>query len=145
MIPIVERVLFLKSIELFEDIPGELLVAVARLAEEQSFDEGEVLIERGDEGDCLFLVVEGEASVRLAEREVARAGRGECIGEMSLLDAEPRSATVVACGAVRTLRVDQEPFFELLTEHTELTRGLIAMLSRRLRTMLREHTRRTIV
>jgi len=145
MIPTVERVLFLKSIELFEDIPGELLVSVARLAEEQSFEDGEVLIERGDDGDCLFLVVEGEASVRLDERELARAGAGECIGEMSLLDAEPRSATVVACGALHVLRVDQEPFFELLSEHTELTRGLIAMLSRRLRSMLREHTRRTIV
>ncbi|HHH28581.1 MAG TPA: cyclic nucleotide-binding domain-containing protein [Polyangiaceae bacterium] len=144
MISTVERVLFLKGVDFFTEIPSELLVSVARLAVEERFDTGAVVLREGDEGDCLYLVVEGRVAVVFEGREVAHLGPKECIGEMSLLDAEPRSATVVASDPTLCLRVDREPFHDLLAEHPELARGLISVLSRRLRTMLRDQ-RQTLV
>ncbi len=64
---------------------------------------------------------------------------------MSLLDAEPRSATVVATQHTLCLRLDQEPFYDLLAEHPKLARGVIGVLSRRLRRMVQEFQRRTLV
>lgn len=144
MISTVERVLFLKGVDFFTDIPSELLVSVARLAVEEHFDKGAEVIREGEDGDCLYLVVEGCVAVLFQGREVAQVGPKECIGEMSLLDAEPRSATVVAAEVTLCLRLDREPFFDLLAEHPELARGLISVLSQRLRTMLRDQ-RRTVV
>ena len=135
MISTVERVLFLKAVDFFEEIPSELLIQVARVAEEESFQTDATLIAEGDEGDCLFLVVEGKVRVLFEGRELARLGPKQCVGEMSLLDAEPRSASVIATEPTLCLRLDQEPFFDLLAEHPELARGLIGVLSRRLREM----------
>ncbi len=145
MISTVERVLFLKGVDFFADIPSELLVSVARLAVEERFDSDQEVLREGDEGDCLYLVVEGGVSVIFDGRDVARLGPKECVGEMSLLDAEPRSATVVATESTLCLRLDREPFYDLLAEHPELARGLIGVLSRRLRRMVQEGQRRTLV
>ena len=144
MISTIERVLFLKAIDFFSEIPSELLVSVARLAVEVRFEAGEQLMSQGDDGDCLFLVVEGRVSVVFKGRKVAQLGPKQCAGEMSLLDGEPRSASVVADEPTLCLRVDREPFYELLAEHPELARGLIGVLSQRVRAMLREQ-RHTLV
>lgn len=136
MISTVERVLFLKSIDIFADISGELLVSVAKLAEEEEFGRGDTVLRQGAVGDALYLVVDGAVAVIIDGREIANLGDGECIGEMSLLDSEPRSASVVATKPTLCLRLDQAPFFDLLAEHPPLSQGLIAVLTRRLRTML---------
>lgn len=137
MISTIERVFFLKSIDFFRSIPSELLVRVASLAAEQRFDAGTDLMCEGDAGDCVYLVVEGKVAVRHQREELVQLGPRESVGEMSLLDSEPRSASVVALEDTLTLRVDQGPFFSLLAERPELARGLIAVLSRRLRSMVR--------
>ncbi len=145
MIPIVERVLFLKSVDIFSDIPGELLVQVAELAEEVSFEAEDIIIKEGAPGDCMYIIVLGKVRVLILGAEVAELHEKECVGEMSLLDSEPRSATVIADTTVITLRLDQAPFFELLAERAELSRGLIAVMSRRIREMLVARAKRRTV
>lgn len=145
MIPSVERVLLLKSTDIFCDIPGELLVQVAELAEEVCFEPDEVLLKEGDAGDCMYLIVSGRVRVLILGARVAELHERECVGEMSLLDSEPRSATVIADNDVITLRIDQKPFFELLAERAELSRGLIAVMSRRIREMLVARAKRRTV
>ena len=142
MIPIVERVLFLKSVDIFSDIPGDLLVQVAELAEEVCFEAEDVILREGAPGDCMYIIVSGSVRVLILGARVAELHDKECVGEMSLLDSEPRSATVVAEDDVITLRIDQAPFFELLAERDELSRGLIAVLSRRMREMLQARAKR---
>ncbi len=77
MISTVERVLFLKAVDFFAEIPSELLVSVARLAVEERFDQDAEVLCEGDEGDCLYLVVEGGVAVIFDGREVARLGPKE--------------------------------------------------------------------
>ena len=99
---------------------------------------GEALFQRGDPGRSLYIVVAGQVRVHIEGRTLSYVGEGEVIGEMALLQAEPRSASVTAVVPTQLLRLDQQPFFELLEAQPELTRGMIKMLSGRLRTRLQE-------
>lgn len=139
MISIVERVLFLKSIDIFHEIPGDLLASVAQLATEHRFANGARLLTEGEPGAFVYVLVEGEVRVTHQKAEIAQLGARECVGEMSLLDAQPRSATVLALSDVLALRIDQAPFFELMEERAELSRGIISVLSRRIRAMMKTY------
>ncbi len=139
MISFVERVLFLKSIDIFQEIPGDLLASVAQLATEHRFAQDAKLLTEGEQGAFMYVLVEGAVRVAYQGAEIAQLGARECVGEMSLLDAQPRSATVTAVQAVLALRVDQAPFFELMEERAELSRGVISVLSRRIRAMMRTY------
>ena len=133
MITTTERVLFLKGVELFAKIPGEDLVQVARIATEVLFETGETVMEQGEIGDCLFLIIEGTVRVANGDVEIARLGRNECVGEMSILDSEPRSASVYALNEVVALKISHDDFYDMMDEHAAIARGIITTLTHRLR------------
>ncbi len=133
MISTVEKVLFLKSIDLFRLIPGEDLAQVASITEQCEFDAGESLITEGDLGDSLYLIIEGRVDVVKGGATIARLGPKECAGEMSILDSEPRSATVRASAPTVALRLGREEFDGLLEERIDIARGIIKVLCQRLR------------
>jgi CRP-like cAMP-binding protein len=91
------------------------------------------LIEEGEEGDALFLIIEGRASVRRQGEEVLSVGPGACFGEMALLDGEPRSATVIATEPVKIAVLGVRMFRTLLREFPEMTFELLAGLAADLR------------
>ena len=138
MLTTVEKVLFLKSIDLFARIPGEDLAQISLITEEVSFEDGEAIVEEGQLGDALFLVVEGGVRVHRGAREFAHLGAGECFGEMSLLDSAPRSASVSALGEVDCLKIEREDFYDILGEKPEIAQGIIRVLTARLRNTLDE-------
>ena len=133
MISTVEKVLFLKSIDLFREIPGEDLVRVAQIAEEIDFEPKETLITEGEMGDSMYLIAAGRVEVFKGDRLVVGLGERECVGEMAILDSEPRSATVRAATPVRALKIEREDFYDLMNEKGEIAQGIIKVLTRRLR------------
>jgi len=133
VITTVEKLLFLKGVPLLADVPGEDLAQIALIAEELDAEPGADLVREGELGDALYLVVEGTLRVLQGGREVATLGEREVFGEMALLDAAPRSATVQARSEVRLLRIHREEFAELLAERPVVARGVIQVLVRRLR------------
>ncbi|MFO7558021.1 MAG: cyclic nucleotide-binding domain-containing protein [Desulfobacterales bacterium] len=133
MISTIEKVLFLKSVNLFDQIPGEDLARIAEIAKEVSFEKEDYIIKQGESGDCLYLVIEGEVRVIPEDRELVHLGKGECFGEMSLLDSEPRSASVQAITPVVLLKIIQEDFYSMMTERPKIARGVLSVLTRRLR------------
>jgi len=133
VISTVEKVLFLKAVPLFADVPGEELAQVALAAEELEREDGEEIVREGEAGDALYLVLAGRLGVSRNGRAVAEVGEREIFGELALLDPAPRSATVRALGEVRLLRLDREDFAEILSERPELARGVVQVLARRLR------------
>jgi CRP-like cAMP-binding protein len=133
VISIVEKVLFLKSIDLFREIPGEDLARVAQIAEEVDFEPGETLLVEDEVGDSMYLIVLGRVAVSKGDRIVVELGERECVGEMAILDSEPRSATVRSLTTVRALKIEREDFYELMNEKLELAQGIIKVLTRRLR------------
>ncbi len=133
MISTVEKVLFLKSIDLFSQIPGEDLARVAQIAEEIEFEAKETVITEGELGDSMYLIVAGRVQVAKGARVVVELGERESVGEMAILDSEPRSATVRTLTPVRALKIEREDFYELLNEKLEIAQGIIKVLTRRLR------------
>ena len=133
MLTTIEKVIALKKISLFETTPDETLVDIAALLEEVTLPGGETIFEKGDLGDCLYLIVDGEVRVQDGPNLLNMLGAGDVFGEMSVLDAEPRSATVITVEETRLLRLDQEPLFALTDEQPEVARRILRVLSRRLR------------
>jgi CRP/FNR family transcriptional regulator, cyclic AMP receptor protein len=133
MISTVEKVLFLKSIDLFSQIPSEDLAKIALISKEEEVESGEEIFAEGEAGDALYLVLNGKVRVHRSERMIAELGERECFGEMALLDAAPRSASVSALEETQVLKIEREDFQEIMSEKPEIALGIIKVLSTRLR------------
>lgn len=133
MLLTIERVALLKSIDIFAETPDHILASVARIIEEVELVRGENFIKEGESGDCLYLVIEGEVRVHSNERTILTLGPGKTVGELALLDPEPRSASVTAVNDAFLFRIDREPFDEVLADRPEIALGIIRTLTRRLR------------
>jgi CRP-like cAMP-binding protein len=129
----VEKVIALKKVSIFAETPDEILAEIASVLEETAISEGETLFEKGDPGNCMFIVVEGQILIHDGERALNRLGGGDIFGEMAVLDVEPRMATATAEADSYLLRLDQELLYELMEGRIEVARGIIHVLSRRLR------------
>lgn len=138
MITTVEKVLFLKSIDLFSQIPGEELSQIALITDEVLFDAGDEIFREGDPGQTLYFILDGRVrihSMGVAE-DLATLGERAVFGEMALLDSEPRSASATAVSDVACLKIERDDFNEILTEKGEIAQGIIKVLTRRLRDTL---------
>ncbi len=133
MLSTVEKVLFLKSVDLFFQISGEDLNQVAGIAHEVNFEQDEVIFQEGEMGDTLYLIVDGSVVIHRQTKEIARLSEKEAFGEMAILDNEPRSASVTALTDVACLKIERQDFYELMFEKVEIAFGIIRVLTSRLR------------
>ena len=133
---LMERILFLKRVPLFENLAPADIKQVAALGQEESFSDGVTIVKEGDIGDVMFIILSGEVRVLVAqgqkEVEIARRKAGEYVGEMALISREPRSATVNAVGNVRALCIDQKSFESLLRDRPDASLAVIQVLCERL-------------
>jgi HEAT repeat protein len=137
---LMDRILFLKRVPLFATLSPTDLKQVAAIASEETFPDGEVIAHRGEEGDAMFVIVSGEVRVCIEtdgkEMELARRTSGEYVGELSIINREPRNATLIASGDVRALCIDQKTFEGLIRERPEVSLFIIQVLSRRLKELM---------
>jgi HEAT repeat protein len=133
-----ERVLFLRKVPLFVELPPQDLKGLAEISEERSYVDGETIAGEGEAGDELHIVVEGEVRVlrqgsnSAEEAELARRAPGDVVGEMALITQEPRMASLVASGDVLTLSVGRKEFESVLRERPDIAIAVIRVLSQRL-------------
>ena len=130
-----EKTIILKSVDLFKSIPAENLSRVAQITEEVRCDDGESIITEGEFGDSLFIVVDGNVKIHKGEKEITQMGKGSCIGDMALLDGEPRSADVTATEDTTLFKIEQEGFYEVMGGHSDIMEAIIKNLSGRVRNM----------
>lgn len=123
----------LKSVPLFEGLTNKELEAVMRVGKEVPHEAGEDIVEQGRRGVGFHLITEGKARVLVRGRTTAHLGPGDYFGEMSLLDGEPRSATVRAETDMQTLSLASWNFLPLLDRHPSIARKMLLEMSRRLR------------
>ena len=97
----------LKSLPLFEGVSDEDLERIAPFVSEVSVSEGKHLVEEGDYAYEFMAIEEGEAEVRRGDQVLAELGPGDFFGEMGLIDAERRNATVLAKTGMRLITLDQ--------------------------------------
>ncbi len=134
---LVERVLLLKEIPLFCDLSPDDLGRIALISNERWFSSGSALCREGEAGDEMFIIASGQVRVLRGaagqEKLLATRATGEFVGEMSIIDAVPRFATVAAEGEVRALVISSNAFKTILRDRPEVSLGVMRGLSRRLR------------
>ncbi|MFL5667890.1 MAG: cyclic nucleotide-binding domain-containing protein, partial [Chloroflexota bacterium] len=131
-VPLVERVIFLRKVTLFAQLPPQDLQPIASAAEEHVFSAGDVLAERGDPGDTMYVVVDGEVRVvGGGEQELAIRGPGDVIGEMAVISSHPRVASLMANSDVRVLELRRPAFEAILRERPETALAVMRMLCER--------------
>jgi len=134
-----ERVLLLREVPIFADLSPEELQQVAAIAGEQWFPDSTTIFHQGDEGNQMFIIVDGQVQVvRSAngkDQILAQRGPGEFVGEMAIIESVPRSATLITQGEVRVLTIGGETFKQILRERPEVSLAVLRSLSRRLREM----------
>jgi CRP-like cAMP-binding protein len=130
---IFERVILLKNVDLFRETPEPVLSRVAKALEEIHAPTGTKIIEKGEMGTCLYIIVEGRVKVQDGDHVLAELGSRQVVGELALLDPEPRSASVIAIEETTLLKLDWEAFYDLMVDNIEIARGAIATLCRRIR------------
>jgi CRP-like cAMP-binding protein len=126
----------MSRLSLFADLSRPQLQAIAHEYGDEVFGDGQRVLRHGLSGSALYVVLEGEATIRRGESELNRIGPGEVIGEISTLLGEPPTADVVAVGLLRCLVIpapEVEPF--LLERPTVMLRMLRAE-ARRLQGMV---------
>jgi CRP-like cAMP-binding protein len=128
-----EKIRYLERVPIFEACSMRQLRAVADISKVVEVPERTVLTRQGEPGDEFFIIIDGAALVTLSLQKRHRLRPGEFFGEMSLLDGEPRSATVKAETDLRVLVINRVHFWQLLREVPELTQKMLVNLSRRIR------------
>jgi len=112
------------SLQLFRDAPEVIAVAA-----------GEYIFRTGEAAKVMYLIIEGEVDLLLGETVVETAGQGSFIGEMALIDDEPRSASARARSDTRVFPIDEARFSLLVKETPFFALQLMKILARRLRSM----------
>ena len=132
---LIEKVLVLKSLDLFKDTPENILADLAPLMKERQYEQGTIIFKEGETGDCMYIIQQGSIRIHKGSTTLAILKDKEVFGELSLLDADTRSASATADTDCTLYKIDQEPFYELMDERPEVAKGFIKILCQRLRTM----------
>jgi CRP-like cAMP-binding protein len=126
----------LRRVQLLREAPADDLVALWRRLREQTVTAGQVICQRGEQGDRFYIVQTGGVEVRLGtgpdSMPLYRLGPGDCFGEMSLLSGEPRSADVVALEDSVLWTLDRSDFDAVVNESVPLLRALNRSVVQRL-------------
>ena len=142
----------LATTEIFDNFNESQLTLVAALCTPVTYGEGHVLLSENDESDEMYIIGRGGVEVLVNPGTVGAAGdqermepvvltelrQGQVVGEVALVDQGVRSATVTVLEEVVALRIESEPFFELLATKRQIALGVIRILTRRLRRAISE-------
>lgn len=125
----------LKNTEIFRNTPEAELTAIADILQLVSLKPGDSIFSKGDKGDCMYIIQKG--SIRIHDRAYTFAilKENEVFGELSLLDAETRSASATCDQESVILKLEQPPFYEILSKDREVLKGILQMLCRRIRVL----------
>ncbi len=130
---ILNRVVLLGQTPLFGAIADDILGEVAAYCREAAYAAEQVVFEEGDRGQCLYAIASGRVAIVTGDTVLRELERGACFGEMSILDAEVRSATVRTIEPTVLLALDGEDFLALLQSEPEIANGIVHVLTARVR------------
>jgi CRP-like cAMP-binding protein len=122
----------LERTPLFAGLDRDQLENVLRVGRRVTFDAGQAIVERGDPGDAMYIVLSGAAEVDVGGR-FHRLEGGDFFGEMAVLAGKPREATVKAVELVEALRIPADDFQTFLSGNPQIAGGMLKSLVERLR------------
>ena len=129
---------FLKRVPLFSGLGERQLEKVAAGSVRRSFARGRMMVAEGEPSSALYILLAGRAKVQRSDSEgkeviLAVLGSGECVGEMSLIDDAPRSASVITMESCEFMAINKETFLATLEENPPIALKIMKGLVKRLR------------
>lgn len=133
-----ERILMLKSSQVFSEVSTENLRVVAKELIDDEFLEGERVFDIDENGDHMYIIASGKIGISLSQdpndrNYVATLGEGDCFGEMGMLDDKPRSASAHVLENTHLLVLEKPSLLGLIARYPELALGMLRSMSLRLR------------
>jgi CRP-like cAMP-binding protein len=129
----------LRSVPLFSSCTTKELDRIAKAADELQLPAGHVLCDQGQTGREAFVILSGTATVRRNGKKIASLGAGAIVGELSLLDHGPRTATVTTDTPCEVLVLEQRSFAGIIDTVPALAHKLLASLAGRIREFDRQN------
>jgi len=130
---IIEKILLLKNSDIFKVCKEVDLIDIASICTEDHFNKGVTIFKKGDPGNCMYFIHSGKVSIHDKEHELAVLSENEIFGELSLLDSEPRSASATTLTDCILLKIEQELFYDVIATNSDILKGIMRTLCRRLR------------
>ena len=125
--------MLLRTTDIFSETPENVLLDLADIMEEIEMKANEVIFEKGVAGYDMYIIHRGTVDIKDKETVLSTLNEKDFFGELALLDAEPRSATALAKTDCLLFRIDQEAFYEIMSDRVEVAKGIMKVLCRRLR------------
>jgi sigma-B regulation protein RsbU (phosphoserine phosphatase) len=146
MLSVDEKTNSLKEMRLLKDAEIADLKELAVISHEVNFSDGQLIIVEGEPGDSIYLIVDGYVKVYKSGMEFMY-GPKECVGEMAMIDDEPRSASVASLGETKLLRIERDDFNRIMYNNPRLLRLFLRLLVRKLRigTVREDNTMQSVV
>ena len=132
----IEKVIFLKSVDIFEHATVEQLGHIAGLMEEENFEAGETIYKEGEPGDTLYVILSGRVLIEKNGSTLRELKAKEAFGTLEVLDFHPRAATVKAIDQIRVLKLNGQEFYELLSIDIEMVQAVFRTLCGLVRRLL---------
>ena len=129
----IEKVVFLKSVDIFAHATVEQLGRIAGLTEEVRFEPDDTIFKEGQPIDAVYLLLKGRVALEKNGQKVREIGEGRAFGTVAALDFNPAVHTVKAMDDVHALRLDARDFHDLLSLDSELVEAVIRVLCRMIR------------
>ncbi len=134
-----ERVFLLQGADFFRQVPMQELLAIAQLCQEVEFSKGEQFVSAGEEGDCLYIIATGSASIFVdGAGQIAESKQGDIIGEMAIISSGPRAANCLAQTDITALKITHADFWALMEENPAVTLSVLKVIVKRLNDTLQK-------
>lgn len=128
----------LKDVPLFGAMNDTQLAALARTGNMKRFSKNQIIVNQSSPGNTFYIVITGQVKVALLHEDgkeiiLTLLGEGDFFGELSLLDNDPRSASVVAAECTTLFTLSRRQFYQLITANPRILESIIKEMCRRLR------------
>lgn len=137
-----ETLIFLKKVSLFNSFQFGELLKLKEITKEIEYEDGDVIIHEKEQGRDAYIIVSGQVVVskntKKGSQNLATLDKAACFGEMSILEDEPRSATVTALGKCTLLKIDGQEFRKIIQHNADLAFNMARIFSARYRAVLND-------
>jgi len=125
---IIDVVMALKNVHIFRNIPDHILADIAGIITIESIKKDSHFIKKGEIGDQMYIIRQGEARIHDGPHTIATLGINEIVGELAILAPVTRTADVTAQSDLIVFVISRDYFQDLLAEQPELVKAVMAAL-----------------
>jgi len=130
-----DRIAVMQKVDVFKYVPEDVLSKIALELSDVRVKKEEIIFRKGDEGNSMFIIVEGSVRVHVGNHVLTRLHNGKVFGEYALFDQESRSASITAEIETHLLELQRLDFTSLMEGNLDVMKGVLKLVLKRIREM----------